>query len=399
MIVDITIGRRKLLDCSNLHAGTTPFDASLKPYASICTASNLPFPLPVFRSNHKPASGSQVGFMNFLPPPGEVRLSDTLVFLIIASNNPPIHERKAKWPSDFNFEGDIHPERWPVGHSVVLWAFGQPFIPVYGDYYLLCGSHLRPYLWQWSKKRRGKALPYRGFHSGRNNQLGFMREYQRFSVACSRGRFGLCILYNQKGMKDLLYKMSAFFVKTMLKYIADNQLSCMAQATGYEPELLTTDEQSDDPVSSRPFSVACYAETYDGKNCLHCNGLHKPCEIVPEGIEGHRFELLACLSWLDEFWSNKDGGYALRPVFGTSSRLFDNFAHRRAHSLPGTNLPQVFAKMKADTAANTPNPVDPTLDTSNLAPDPDTPTPTIVELTENDDWIDDQDSASLKSWQ
>lgn len=81
-------------------------------------------------------------------------------------------------------------------------------------------------------------------------------------------------------MKDLLYKMSAFFVKTMLKYIADNQLSCMAQATGYEPELLTTDEQSDDPVSSRPFSVACYAETYDGKNCLHCNGLHKPCEIV-----------------------------------------------------------------------------------------------------------------------
>lgn len=78
---------------------------------------------------------------------------------------------------------------------------------------------------------------------------------------------------------------------------------------------------------------------------------------------------------------------------------FDNFAHRRAHSLPGTNLPQVFAKMKADTAANTPNPVDPTLDTSNLAPDPDTPTPTIVELTENDDWIDDQDSASLKSWQ
>ena len=63
MIVDITIGRRKLLDCSNLHAGTTHFDASLKPYVSICTASNLPLPLPVFRSNYKPASGSQVIFM------------------------------------------------------------------------------------------------------------------------------------------------------------------------------------------------------------------------------------------------------------------------------------------------------------------------------------------------
>ncbi|CAI7671875.1 uncharacterized protein N7487_001342 [Penicillium crustosum] len=64
MIVDITIGRRKLLDCSNLHAGTTPFDASLKPYVSICTASNLALPLLVFRSNYKPASGSQVIFMN-----------------------------------------------------------------------------------------------------------------------------------------------------------------------------------------------------------------------------------------------------------------------------------------------------------------------------------------------
>lgn len=35
-----------------------------------------------------------------------------------------------------------------------------------------------------------------------------------------------------------------------------------------------------DSVSLRPFSVACYAATYDGKNCSHCNGLHKPCETV-----------------------------------------------------------------------------------------------------------------------
>ena len=30
----------------------------------------------------------------------------------------------------------------------------------------------------------------------------------------------------------------------------------------------------------QPFVVQCYAETYDGKNCLHCNRLHKVCESV-----------------------------------------------------------------------------------------------------------------------
>ncbi|OQD65417.1 hypothetical protein PENPOL_c006G01762 [Penicillium polonicum] len=33
-----------------------------------------------------------------------------------------------------------------------------------------------------------------------------------------------------------------------------------------------------DPVALCPFSVACYAETYDGKNYRHCNSLHKPCD-------------------------------------------------------------------------------------------------------------------------
>lgn len=35
-----------------------------------------------------------------------------------------------------------------------------------------------------------------------------------------------------------------------------------------------------DSVSLQPFVVRCFAETYDGKNCQHCNKLHKPCETV-----------------------------------------------------------------------------------------------------------------------
>ncbi|KAJ5531722.1 hypothetical protein N7527_005115 [Penicillium freii] len=43
------------------------------------------------------------------------------------------------------------------------------------------------------------------------------------------------------------------------------------------------------PVALRPFSMHCFAETYDGKNCRHCNGLHKPC--VPESVEGNSLPL------------------------------------------------------------------------------------------------------------
>ncbi|KAJ5962203.1 hypothetical protein N7501_007144 [Penicillium viridicatum] len=35
-----------------------------------------------------------------------------------------------------------------------------------------------------------------------------------------------------------------------------------------------------DPVALCPFSVACYAETYDGKNYRHCNSLHKACDSL-----------------------------------------------------------------------------------------------------------------------
>lgn len=38
------------------------------------------------------------------------------------------------------------------------------------------------------------------------------------------------------------------------------------------------DEES--MATFRPFAVKCHAATYDGKNCLHCNHLHKVCEPV-----------------------------------------------------------------------------------------------------------------------
>ncbi|KAJ5425684.1 hypothetical protein N7465_000754 [Penicillium sp. CMV-2018d] len=37
--------------------------------------------------------------------------------------------RNARWPADFNTDGDIVLERWPMGDAVVLWMHGLPFLP------------------------------------------------------------------------------------------------------------------------------------------------------------------------------------------------------------------------------------------------------------------------------
>lgn len=46
----------------------------------------------------------------------------------------------------FNTDGDIYPDRWPMG-AVVVWAFGPPFLAVFSDYSVLSGANLRHYLW------------------------------------------------------------------------------------------------------------------------------------------------------------------------------------------------------------------------------------------------------------
>ncbi|OQE88964.1 hypothetical protein PENNAL_c0015G00158 [Penicillium nalgiovense] len=50
----------------------------------------------------------------------DARLSNTLVFLVIATNNPPVRQRNVRWPTDFNSDGNIKPNRWPMGDPVVL---------------------------------------------------------------------------------------------------------------------------------------------------------------------------------------------------------------------------------------------------------------------------------------
>ncbi|KAK4865000.1 hypothetical protein LT330_001623 [Penicillium expansum] len=99
-------------------------------------------------------------------PPVDVRLSDALVFLVSVNNLYPGKARSGRWPSDFNSDGDIVPERWPMGDAVVIWAHGLPFLPVFGGYYILTGARLRHYTWILDKKRRRRDMPITGIHFG-----------------------------------------------------------------------------------------------------------------------------------------------------------------------------------------------------------------------------------------
>ncbi|KAJ6189572.1 hypothetical protein N7519_004480 [Penicillium mononematosum] len=56
---------------------------------------------------------------HFLTPPSDARLSDALVFLVIATG-VPVRQRRVRWPVDFTSDGDIKPNRWPMGDPVVI---------------------------------------------------------------------------------------------------------------------------------------------------------------------------------------------------------------------------------------------------------------------------------------
>ncbi|CAI7606851.1 unnamed protein product [Penicillium viridicatum] len=127
------------------------------------------------------------------------------------------------------------------------------------------------------------------------------------------------------------------------------------------------DEES--MAAFRPFVMKYHAATYNSKNYLHCNHLHK----VPEGLEGNRYELLSVLSWAEQFWTNSDDGFGIDPdddsvVFSLGYSLviavaaalrhlvasFDNFvkSHCRAHSFTGTNVAQETKDTYAQWVAN-----------------------------------------------
>ncbi|CAI7564151.1 unnamed protein product [Penicillium viridicatum] len=48
-------------------------------------------------------------------PPSDHCLSDALIFLLVGRNTVVARNRHGKWPADFNWDGDIYPNHWPIG--------------------------------------------------------------------------------------------------------------------------------------------------------------------------------------------------------------------------------------------------------------------------------------------
>ncbi|KAJ5352909.1 hypothetical protein N7452_001883 [Penicillium brevicompactum] len=64
-----------------------------------------------------------------------VRLSDANVFRIrTTKHGVKQKEWKTKWPYDFISNGDIKPNRRPIGKGVVISACGMTFYPVFHSY-------------------------------------------------------------------------------------------------------------------------------------------------------------------------------------------------------------------------------------------------------------------------
>lgn len=99
-------------------------------------------------------------------PPGDHRLSDTLVFLIAGQNIVVARNCYSKWLADFNSDSDIYSDRWPISDPVIMWAYGLPFIPIFANYYALVGSHLRKYMWLLTKKMSHAKTKHQGWHLG-----------------------------------------------------------------------------------------------------------------------------------------------------------------------------------------------------------------------------------------
>ncbi|KAJ5515631.1 hypothetical protein N7527_007191 [Penicillium freii] len=57
----------------------------------------------------------------------------------------PGKQRNTRLPADFNTDGDIVPERWPMGGAVVLWMHGLPLVLIFSGYYLLAGGYVYVY--------------------------------------------------------------------------------------------------------------------------------------------------------------------------------------------------------------------------------------------------------------
>jgi hypothetical protein len=59
------------------------------------------------------------------------------------------------------------------------------------------------------------------------------------------------------------------------------------------------------------FRVTCVQDSGEDNNCQACATARVPCEQIPAGIEGHRYQLLFLFVWVNHFWGAHDQTLAM----------------------------------------------------------------------------------------
>ncbi|CAI7669935.1 unnamed protein product [Penicillium bialowiezense] len=100
-----------------------------------------------------------------------VKLPDVTVFRIRTGLYDPGQAVKQKllpqyFPWDFMSDGEIRPDRQPIGKGVVINVGGMGFYPIFRDYIALCGEQAGRYTNKVGPKKGARNAPYNGFRVG-----------------------------------------------------------------------------------------------------------------------------------------------------------------------------------------------------------------------------------------
>lgn len=135
-------------------------------------------PYEELNSNHKAMTESETPICDDLTIPvwaikKGVRLSDENVFRVCTTpHGLPQKEWATRWPYDFMLEGDVWPDRRPIGPGVVIRTNGMGFYPIFQGYLALCGETAGRYTSVVGPKRTARNAPYKGFRVGQLLAMG-----------------------------------------------------------------------------------------------------------------------------------------------------------------------------------------------------------------------------------
>lgn len=113
----------------------------------------------------------------------------------------PQKEWPGRWPHDFMSDGELRPDRCPIGEPVLVRAAGIVWYPFFQGYLLLAGEGIREYKSLVAQKKSSKSALYNGFRIGQ-----FIATEQDVQTATHIYELGDFENVNKGGAIDFVYE-------------------------------------------------------------------------------------------------------------------------------------------------------------------------------------------------